>query len=593
MLKYYDLDGNLIDTVKPEDIPGLTVSFLDDTGLLEIHEPYKFIKSKIIVGKKCTVKIGPNSTIKESLTILTKNRNNITIGKNFNVRSAELICRSEPNIQISIGDDFLGSSQIIFRASDAHTVYSLDSKKPINEPRKGIFVGNHVWMGQRVTVLKDATIPDNCVISFGALVTAKEFSENSIIAGVPARVIKTNINWSSYNTANYKSLFSSEFTDVEDMPDSFDSAVSLYKKGEYRKALKLFLDIRKKANNHLMEIDRCIAMCFMRLKKHNLARIYFDSALRNESYQHPLTVAASLFNSSCLNGKVNTEFLSELKDLMPKDKFMDSVLMARNFYEKLAPDSNLLEDADCKLSNFYYNIEKKNSKTKTDCCYIFVQPLCNHNHLFFNKTFSCDVIYLSQNCYAYFLPFLRSLIKQFSEKIEGYKKVVLSSSSAGGYCTLLLGYELAKKHPEIQFDVLAFAPQVDLNDPEVTYSHRKCLNAYLKYGFIKKNYDKLSNLSEYYHGSEVDNLNIKLFYGEKYKIDARQSQLLSKYSFIQLIPIANCDSHDVMKLYRYTADQLIEKFNAGLLKGGTLDKWLEWKSQINNAHLKDFLEYMN
>lgn len=56
--------------------------------------------------------------------------------------------------------------------------------------RKGIVIGKNCWIGSKVTVLDGVTIGDNCVIAAGAVVN-RNMPANSVIAGVPARVIKS------------------------------------------------------------------------------------------------------------------------------------------------------------------------------------------------------------------------------------------------------------------------------------------------------------------------------------------------------------------------------------------------------------------
>lgn len=56
--------------------------------------------------------------------------------------------------------------------------------------RKGIVVGNNCWIGSKVTLLDGVTIGEGCVIAAGAVVT-QDMPANSIIAGVPAKVIRT------------------------------------------------------------------------------------------------------------------------------------------------------------------------------------------------------------------------------------------------------------------------------------------------------------------------------------------------------------------------------------------------------------------
>jgi acetyltransferase-like isoleucine patch superfamily enzyme len=53
-------------------------------------------------------------------------------------------------------------------------------------------IGNRVWIGANVTVLKGVTIGDDTVIGAGSVVT-KDIPANMIVAGVPARVIRERI----------------------------------------------------------------------------------------------------------------------------------------------------------------------------------------------------------------------------------------------------------------------------------------------------------------------------------------------------------------------------------------------------------------
>lgn len=52
-----------------------------------------------------------------------------------------------------------------------------------------------VWIAQRVTLIKGAQIPSNCVVGACSLVNKKFEEEGCIIAGNPAKVIKRNIRW--------------------------------------------------------------------------------------------------------------------------------------------------------------------------------------------------------------------------------------------------------------------------------------------------------------------------------------------------------------------------------------------------------------
>lgn len=95
---------------------------------------------------------------------------------------------SEPWM-ITIGDNVHLTAGLKFITHDGGTLLFRD-RIPDLEITKPIVVGNNVYFGNDVTVLPGVTIGNNVVIGTGAIVT-KDIPDNSVAAGVPARVIKT------------------------------------------------------------------------------------------------------------------------------------------------------------------------------------------------------------------------------------------------------------------------------------------------------------------------------------------------------------------------------------------------------------------
>ena len=58
------------------------------------------------------------------------------------------------------------------------------------EITKPIIIGNNVYIGNNVILLPGVTIGNNVIIGAGSVVS-KNVQDNSVIAGVPAKVIKS------------------------------------------------------------------------------------------------------------------------------------------------------------------------------------------------------------------------------------------------------------------------------------------------------------------------------------------------------------------------------------------------------------------
>lgn len=144
-------------------------------------------------GSNNKITIGSNCLFKNVEFWIEDNNNIIEIGNNSSFcGDAQIACLE--GTKITIGSDFLCSSDVRFRTSDSHSILDADGKR-IN-CSSNIIIGNKVWACQRVTFLKGAVVPDNNVVGYGAVVT-KEFSEkNCVLGGIPSQVIKRNIDWS-------------------------------------------------------------------------------------------------------------------------------------------------------------------------------------------------------------------------------------------------------------------------------------------------------------------------------------------------------------------------------------------------------------
>ena len=92
---------------------------------------------------------------------------------------------------ISIGDGVKISENCTISDSDNHILDKNNSEYIMSKP---VSIGDHVLIGLNSTILKGVNIANGAVVAAGAVVT-KDVLPNTLVGGVPARVIKENINW--------------------------------------------------------------------------------------------------------------------------------------------------------------------------------------------------------------------------------------------------------------------------------------------------------------------------------------------------------------------------------------------------------------
>lgn len=114
------------------------------------------------------------------------------LGVNFTGKNVTIYGKvnwgSEPWL-ITIGDNVYITNNCTFITHDGGTLLFRNTI-PDLEITKPISVGNNVYIGLNVIILPGVNIGDHSIIGAGSLIT-KSFPPGSVIAGNPARVIKT------------------------------------------------------------------------------------------------------------------------------------------------------------------------------------------------------------------------------------------------------------------------------------------------------------------------------------------------------------------------------------------------------------------
>ena len=138
------------------------------------------------ISSGATIAIAENVMINESNYLTIKNKANFSIGKNTYITRATISCLGH----IEIGENcILGEGMKLFDHNHQYT------KEPFSVSKTDfntgfIKMGNNVWTGANVVILKDVTIGDNVIIGAGCVIH-KDIPANSIIINKQDQLIKS------------------------------------------------------------------------------------------------------------------------------------------------------------------------------------------------------------------------------------------------------------------------------------------------------------------------------------------------------------------------------------------------------------------
>lgn len=172
--------------------PGLHFSLGHDaaiTGSGNLHlgrrwKGRRYLQSEIVMGDRACLEVRGNFSIHTGCFIAVNEGGYLTLGSGYINHRTSIECY----LKITIGDDVAIAKGVTIRDSDVH---SINGNSVVSAP---ISIGNHVWIGTDAIVLKGVSIGDGTVVAAGAVVT-RNVAPHTLVGGVPARVLKTDVSW--------------------------------------------------------------------------------------------------------------------------------------------------------------------------------------------------------------------------------------------------------------------------------------------------------------------------------------------------------------------------------------------------------------
>lgn len=171
-----------------------TIIFRGENNILFLEKNAKLSGAAIkFLGSNSIVYIGSSSSRKYSFKVNIYNDSVFYLGRNNSFNGLSPVFQLSEQKHIIIGDDNMFSFGITVRVADPHLIYNSDTYERIN-PSKSVFIGDHVWLGQNVSILKGVKIGSGSILA-GECVVTKDVGSNTTVGGNPAKRIKSSIFW--------------------------------------------------------------------------------------------------------------------------------------------------------------------------------------------------------------------------------------------------------------------------------------------------------------------------------------------------------------------------------------------------------------
>lgn len=171
-----------------------TIVQIDKGGILEVRKNLLIGKPQVKgsrIETRLKIESGAKMIVRDSFEMLAGSYvvvvsgGKLIINSGFINENVQIICKGT----IEIGKGCAIGRDVVIRSFDGHTI-----EQDGYEIAQPIKIGDDVWIGQRAQILKGVTIGDGAIIAAGAIVT-HDIPANTLVAGIPAKIIKTSVKW--------------------------------------------------------------------------------------------------------------------------------------------------------------------------------------------------------------------------------------------------------------------------------------------------------------------------------------------------------------------------------------------------------------
>jgi acetyltransferase-like isoleucine patch superfamily enzyme len=144
----------------------------------------------IRIGQKGTLLIQGEFILGDGVTVSVGKGARLEIGGKKEESGSGITCDSKILVSksIRIGTDVICAWHVLITDSDHHHIMG-------QSPQSPVVIGNHVWIATGALILKGCTIGDGSIVAARSVVQKQTFPPKCLIAGAPARAVRSEVEW--------------------------------------------------------------------------------------------------------------------------------------------------------------------------------------------------------------------------------------------------------------------------------------------------------------------------------------------------------------------------------------------------------------
>ncbi len=144
-----------------------------------------------LIGQNHTCVIGAGARLRGGHFLIEDSGGRLEIGSGTTMITPMVVCSEGGTLRV--GRDCLIAYGLDLRNSDGHSVLDAATRQRVNPPADTI-IADHVWLGNNCQVLKGVTIGAHSIAAARSVIT-KNVPPHTLVAGVPAKVIREGVDW--------------------------------------------------------------------------------------------------------------------------------------------------------------------------------------------------------------------------------------------------------------------------------------------------------------------------------------------------------------------------------------------------------------